>query len=48
MGDKEKILDNYEIWKTLVHIDLESHTKSYQESVIMLDKFFSENQQPNL
>ncbi|MCK4808653.1 MAG: hypothetical protein KAS90_03470 [Candidatus Aenigmarchaeota archaeon] len=46
MGDEKKILDNYEILKTLVHIDFESLPKSGQESITMLDNFFSENQQP--
>lgn len=46
MEDKTKELNNYDIWKLLAHYDLESSPKSYQESVKMLDKFFSENQQP--
>ena len=43
MGDKD---NNYEVWKALVHMDLKNRSKSYQESITMLDNFFSENQPP--
>ena len=46
MGDEEKILDNYEVWKAFIHDNFEKLPEYYKTRITILDQFFSENRPP--